>query len=90
MELCDYDHDEVCFEKGVCPVCEKEEERENMESERDDWETKHDDMEADFDDLTEQAANFEQSIIDDRPLLLAIIKKAGFKVTYCPPEPGKS
>lgn len=23
MKICDYDHDEVCFDSGKCPVCEK-------------------------------------------------------------------
>ena len=46
MILCDDGHDEVCYEKGHCPVCEKIDEVENLEM-------KITDLESEIEDLKE-------------------------------------
>jgi cell division protein FtsB len=36
MKLCDEDHDEICYEGPICPVCEKYAEVERLQRETED------------------------------------------------------
>lgn len=35
MNLCDYDHDEICYEGRDCPLCEAQEKIKDLETELD-------------------------------------------------------
>lgn len=46
MNLCSDNHDEVCFEGRICPVCEKMKEIEKLESTIQDLKSEIKDLEA--------------------------------------------
>jgi hypothetical protein len=67
MNLCDKNHDEVCYEGRACPACEL---LKQFTDEKQDLQNEIDGLKQVNNDLTEQIANLEQQL--NEPLVKAV------------------
>ena len=52
MELCDSDHEQICYDSVNCPLCEATDKNNDLESEIEELKGKVSELQAEVDELT--------------------------------------
>lgn len=64
MDLCNSDHDEVCFDGSNCPVCVLQGEYDQLKSEAENFESSLEEAQNDRDEFAEQLEKAEEEVKD--------------------------
>lgn len=59
MDICSFEHEEICYESRECPLCAKIEECEDLEKTNDDLEKEKVDLESKVTELEEELDLFQ-------------------------------